>query len=158
MNRLENKVAVITGASSGIGNSIARLFAAEGAKVVMFARREKELNDTAAEITANGGVAVVCPGDVSIQADVERTLNTAIEKFGKVDIVVNDAGMVRYNGGVAGRDRRRVHGTVRGKYHGRPALLPRSYEIYASRRQRQLCIHRLRRRPSGSRRHSLCHD
>lgn len=69
MNRLENKVAVITGASSGIGNSIARLFAAEGAKVVMFARREKELNDTAAEITANGGVAVVCPGDVSIQAD-----------------------------------------------------------------------------------------
>ena len=47
MNRLENKVAVITGASSGIGNSIARLFAAEGAKVVMFARREKELNDTA---------------------------------------------------------------------------------------------------------------
>ena len=62
MNRLENKVAVITGASSGIGNSIARLFAAEGAKVVMFARREKELNDTAAEITANGGVAVACPG------------------------------------------------------------------------------------------------
>ena len=101
MNRLENKVAVITGASSGIGNSIARLFAAEGAKVVMFARREKELNDTAAEITANGGVAVACPGDVSVQADVERALNTAIEKFGKVDIVVNDAGMVRYNGGVA---------------------------------------------------------
>lgn len=101
MNRLENKVAVVTGASSGIGNAIAKLFAAEGAKVVMLARRAELLESTAAEIASKGGEAVAVPGSVTSQEDVERAFNTAIEKFGKVDVVVNDAGMVEYNGGVA---------------------------------------------------------
>lgn len=97
MKRLQDKVAVVTGASSGIGNAIAKLYAAEGAKVVLFARREKELNDTAQQIIANGGEALVCVGDVASNEDVKRAFDLTIERFGKVDVVANVAGMVRWN-------------------------------------------------------------
>lgn len=97
MNRLENKVAVVTGASSGIGNAIARLYAAEGAKVVMFARREDKLRETETEIIAAGGEAIACPGDLCSGEDVTRLFDLTIEKYGKVDIVVNNAGLIRRN-------------------------------------------------------------
>ncbi|MEG0780921.1 MAG: SDR family oxidoreductase [Oscillospiraceae bacterium] len=97
MERLNGKVAVVTGASSGIGYAIAKLYAAEGAKVILLARREKELKELAESIAAAGGEAVVSVGDMASNDDVKRAFDTAIEKFGKVDIVANVAGMVRWN-------------------------------------------------------------
>lgn len=100
MNRLQEKVVVVTGASAGVGNAICRLFAAEGAKVVMFARRAERIQNTAEEINQAGGTAVAVPGDVCNQEDVEKVLKITVEKFGKVDVVVNDAGIVNYNHGI----------------------------------------------------------
>lgn len=97
MNRLNNKVAVITGASSGIGNATAKRFAEEGAKVVLFARREDLLKVSVEEIKAAGGEAVAVAGDVAKEEDVKKAVDTAVNTYGSLDIVVNCAGMVRWN-------------------------------------------------------------
>lgn len=93
MKRLEGKVAVITGANSGIGKVTAELFAKEGASVVLAARREKALQEVVDSINNSGGKAVCVAGDVSIQSDCIKIVEAAIEKFGKVDILVNNAGV-----------------------------------------------------------------
>ena len=92
MERLKNKVAVITGASSGIGAETARLFVREGASVVLVARRQEALDRMAAEIQAAGGVCLTVAGDVTKQADCENVFQKAVERFGRVDILVNNAG------------------------------------------------------------------
>lgn len=92
MERLKDKVAVITGASSGIGAETARLFAREGASVVLVARRQEALDRTAAEIEAAGGVCLPVAGDVTKQDDCENVFRTTVERFGRVDILVNNAG------------------------------------------------------------------
>ncbi len=94
MGRLENKVAVVTGASSGMGYEIAKLFAKEGASVVVIARRKKRLEDLVAQIEADGGKAIAVPGDVTNAEDVQKAVNTAVQQFGKLDIVVNNAGVL----------------------------------------------------------------
>ena len=94
MGRLDNKVAVVTGANSGVGAAIAKLFAAEGAKVVMTARREAALEEVSAEIQAAGGETLVVPTDISKPEDPERMMATAEEKFGQIDILVNNAGIL----------------------------------------------------------------
>jgi len=86
--RLANKIAVITGAGSGIGKSMAEMFVREGAKVVVADRSGKEV-----EVAASLGdkaVAVHC--DISSSQDVQRMINTAVEKWGRLDILVNNAG------------------------------------------------------------------
>lgn len=94
MERLINKVAIITGASSGIGRATAKLFAAEGAKVVVGARRQRELDSLVDEIRSAGGVAVAVAGDVRSE-DYHRTLvATAVRNFGKLDIAFNNAGIL----------------------------------------------------------------
>lgn len=93
MGRLENKIAIVTGGSSGIGEAIAKLFAREGATVVITARREAELQRVAGEITAAGGQCIYIPGDVTVTADVDRVVDTTVQTFGRVDILVNDAGI-----------------------------------------------------------------
>lgn len=100
MNRLQDKVVVVTGTSSGVGNAICKLFAAEGAKVVMIARREDRLQKTVEDIESAGGIAVAVPGSVCSQEDVENVLKVTVERFGKVDVVVNNAGIVNYNHGI----------------------------------------------------------
>ncbi|WP_374115621.1 SDR family NAD(P)-dependent oxidoreductase [Streptomyces sp. NK15101] len=96
---LRGRVAMITGASSGIGAAAARLFAAEGAAVVLMARRERELKELAARIDAGGGRALAVRGDVTRSEDVRRVVDAAVETFGHLDVAFNNAGW-----GTAGTD------------------------------------------------------
>lgn len=91
---LEQKVVVITGASSGIGEATARSLAQQGAKVVLGARRTDRLEVLVADIRAQGGVAEYCAVDVRQQAQVQALVNFAREKFGRVDVIINNAGVM----------------------------------------------------------------
>ncbi len=93
MMDMTGKVALITGASSGIGRATGELFASRGARVVLAARREEELAGLAEEIVARGGEATVVKTDVSIARDVERMVAHAIDTFGRLDYAVNNAGI-----------------------------------------------------------------
>ena len=93
MKTLENKVAIITGAGYGIGKSTALLFAKEGAKVVVTDINEEHGNSVVKEIEANGGDAIFIKADTSKAEDSEMTVKKTIEKFGQLDIAVNNAGI-----------------------------------------------------------------
>lgn len=97
-HRLEGKVAVITGASSGIGHATARLFAAEGARLVVGARRAAELDRLVTEIQAAGGQAVALAGDVRDQAYAQALVDLAVQRFGRLDIAFNNAGTLGETG------------------------------------------------------------
>ncbi|MBT8460946.1 MAG: glucose 1-dehydrogenase [Gemmatimonadetes bacterium] len=90
---MNDSVALITGASSGIGRATAEAFAAKGAKVVVAARRQNELDSLVAEIEARGGIATAIQTDVSAAKDVERMVAHAIGAFGRLDYAVNNAGI-----------------------------------------------------------------
>ena len=94
MGALTNKVAIIAGASSGIGYATAKLFAAEGAKIVVGARRQAELDTLVKEITAAGGAAVALAGDVTDEKYAAALVRTAVENFGGLDIGFNNAGVI----------------------------------------------------------------
>ncbi len=93
MDRLIDQVAVVTGASSGIGRGIAAAFADEGATSVLAARRSEELEITAEEVRGRGATALVVPTDVTREGDVVRLFREAIQAFGRVDILINNAGI-----------------------------------------------------------------
>ena len=93
MFSVKEKVVVITGASSGIGMACARLFAAHGARLVLAARREDRLLALKKEITHNGGVALAVKTDVSIEEDCRNLIGTTIGEFGRIDILINNAGI-----------------------------------------------------------------
>jgi len=90
---MRDKVALLTGASSGIGQATAELFAAKGASVVLAARREDELVALAHKIKDQGGKASFVTTDVSVPQDVERMVTHALETFGHLDYAVNNAGI-----------------------------------------------------------------
>ncbi len=94
MNRLQDKIAVITGGNSGVGAAAAKLFAAEGAAVVITARREAALEKIAGEIKEAGGQVLAISTDISKPEDPERLMQTVMEKFGRIDILVNNAGIL----------------------------------------------------------------
>jgi NAD(P)-dependent dehydrogenase (short-subunit alcohol dehydrogenase family) len=94
MKLLENKVAIITGASSGIGRATAMLFAAEGAAIVINARGEKALYEVAADIREAGGRVHAVAGDAGVAETHSRLADAAISVFGGLDIAVNNAGAV----------------------------------------------------------------
>jgi len=98
MKKLENKVAVVTGASKGIGAGIAKSLAAEGAAVVInYASAKEGAEKVVAEIVANGGKAIAVQGDVSKAADVKRVFDEAKTIYGEVDILVNNAGVYKFS-------------------------------------------------------------
>ena len=93
MSDMNDRVALITGASSGIGRASAEAFATKGAKVVLAARRQDELASLVTEIEARGGQATAIKTDVSRTKDVEQMVAHAIEAFGRLDYAVNNAGI-----------------------------------------------------------------
>ncbi|HWE04800.1 MAG TPA: glucose 1-dehydrogenase [Tepidisphaeraceae bacterium] len=97
MSKLTGKVAVVTGASKGIGAAIARSLAAEGASVVVnYASSRSGADTVVADITAAGGKAVAVGGDVSKAADAERIIDAAITSYGRLDILVNNSGIYEF--------------------------------------------------------------
>lgn len=94
MGILDNKVAIISGASSGIGKAAAHLFAAEGASLILNARGREGLERAAAEIRAKGGKAVAISGDVGLADTHAKLVEEAINRFGGLDIAFNNAGIV----------------------------------------------------------------
>jgi len=93
MKQLQDRVAVVTGASQGIGKAIARAFAADGAKVVLASRKWAELDTVAGEIAGEGGVAFPVATDVTVEADVVNLFSTVVQRHGRLDILVNNAGV-----------------------------------------------------------------
>lgn len=93
MKRLEGKVAIITGANSGIGKATAQLFAREGANLVLAARRLEKLKEVEAYALSQGVKAISVATDVSVAADCHQLVEACVKAFGRVDILVNNAGI-----------------------------------------------------------------
>ncbi len=91
---MKNRVAIITGAGRGIGRATAHLFARAGAQVILFSRTASQLDEAVAEIRHAGGQALAIVGDVSREEDVHRLFQKARDAYGRVDILVNCAGIV----------------------------------------------------------------
>lgn len=98
--RLEDKVVVITGAASGMGLAMARIFTAEGASVVAGDWNAARLDTAVQEITAAGGKITGQQGDISDKASAEALVNLAVETYGKLDVLVNNAGIMDYMAGI----------------------------------------------------------
>lgn len=92
--KLSGKVAVVTGAASGMGKAIAELFAEEGAKVIVSDLNVDNANKVAEGIQSKGGSAIVVAANVAIEEDVQRLIDSAVSEYGTVDILVNNAGIM----------------------------------------------------------------
>ena len=92
--KIRGKVVVITGASSGLGEAAARLLSAQGATVVLGARRSDRLQSLADELSGSGGKALAIATDVTHRNQVKRLVDTAAQKFGRVDVMINNAGIM----------------------------------------------------------------
>ena len=94
--QLQDRVAVVTGASNGIGRGIAEMFAAEGAKTVLVARRAEVLNEVAAGIRARGGEGLPVPTDLTREGEVIALFDTVRKSYGRLDVLVNNAGVATH--------------------------------------------------------------
>jgi NAD(P)-dependent dehydrogenase (short-subunit alcohol dehydrogenase family) len=93
MKQLQDRVAIVTGASKGIGKAIAQAFAAEGASLVIAARNRAELEAVAREIAGKGDAVLAVPTDITVEADILALFKTAVDRHGRLDILVNNAGI-----------------------------------------------------------------
>lgn len=133
MFMLTGKVAIITGASSGIGRATARLFAEQGAKVVVAARRQAELDSLVKEIEDADGEATALAGDVKDEAYAKALIDLAKTRFGGLDIAFNNAGVVGEMGPISGMSREAWQATLEtnltsaflGAKHQIPAMIER---------------------------------
>ena len=96
--QLSGKVALVTGASSGIGEGAALALAEAGALVAISGRRKERLDALVARIEAAGGTALALPGDVSVEAEATRSVEDTVARFGRIDILVNSAGINEFGG------------------------------------------------------------
>src|SRR5262249_30099205 len=94
-NNVAGKVVVITGASSGLGEATARLLSAQGAIVVLGARRADRLQSLAAELTRGGGKALALAPDVPDREQVKRLVDAAVQTYGRIDVLINNAGLMQ---------------------------------------------------------------
>lgn len=129
MTDVTGKTVIITGASRGIGEASARLFADQGANVVLLARSETTIKAIAAEI---GGTALAIACDVSSYADMDQAVQTATEKFGKVDILINNAGVIEPISHIATADpaawAKAIDINLTGVFNGMRCVLPAMIE------------------------------
>ncbi|WP_375265644.1 SDR family oxidoreductase [Planktotalea sp.] len=129
MTDVTGKTVIITGASRGIGERSARLFADQGANVVLLARSETTIKAIAAEIGGTG-LAIAC--DVSSYADMDQAVQTATEKFGKVDILINNAGVIEPISHIATADpaawAKAIDINLTGVFNGMRCVLPAMIE------------------------------
>ena len=93
--QLQDRVAIVTGASNGIGRAIAEAFAAEGAKTVLVARRAELLDEVAAGIRSRGGEALPAPADLTREDEVTALFEKVTKAYGRLDVLVNNAGIMR---------------------------------------------------------------
>lgn len=93
MMNIENKAVIVTGCSSGVGAATAKLFASKGAKLVICARRTDMLNAVADEIKAADGIVVAVTADISKAAEAQKVVDTCVAEYGKIDVLVNNAGV-----------------------------------------------------------------
>ncbi len=96
--RLKNKVALITGGGTGIGEAIAKGYAREGARVAITGRREAELKRVVKDIETTGGRALALAGSVTVEADVRNAITATVRQFGRLDVLVNNAGNLFHAG------------------------------------------------------------
>ena len=125
--QVAGKVVVITGASSGIGEGIARLLGKRGAKVVLGARRVDRLDKIVAEIHQGGGEALAVAVDVTKRAEVKALVDAAVAKFGRIDVLVNNAGVMPLSALHANRVEewdRTIDVNIKGVLYGISAVLP----------------------------------
>lgn len=97
MGRLDGKVAIVTGSGRGIGRAVAIAFASEGAKVTIAELDLEPAEEVVIEIKSRGGLAIAVPTDVSNRESVRKMVETTIKEFGQVDILINNAGILRLN-------------------------------------------------------------
>ena len=128
MTPFSDKSVLITGASRGIGEAVARRFASYGANVVLLARSTQALTRLADELDQGGGRVLAMPGDVSVYGDVERAVKKAVKRYGRLDILVNNAGVIEPISRLADSDPdawgKAIDINVKGVYHGLRAALP----------------------------------
>src|SRR2546428_1637428 len=127
MSNITDKVVVITGASSGIGESTAKLLAQRGAKVVLGARRSNRIDAVVQEISGSGGKAIGFATDVTKRAEVEALIQEAVDGFGRVDVLLNNAGIMPIAPIEALKvDEwdRQIDVNIKGLLYGVPAVLP----------------------------------
>ncbi|MFC7556967.1 SDR family NAD(P)-dependent oxidoreductase [Pseudoroseomonas wenyumeiae] len=128
MSDLNNRVILITGASSGIGEATARLLGAAGARLMLGARRTERLEQLAADIAASGGQAAWQRLDVTDRASVSQFVDAAAQRFGRIDVMVNNAGVMPLSPLAALKTEewdRMIDVNLRGLLHGVAAALPR---------------------------------
>lgn len=126
-NNISGKVVVITGASSGLGEITARHLAALGASVVLGARRKENLDSIVSDITAKGGKAVAFATDVTVPAQVNALIQGALDSFGRIDVLVNNAGLMAIAPLAQGRTdewERMIDINIKGVLYGIAAALP----------------------------------
>jgi NADP-dependent 3-hydroxy acid dehydrogenase YdfG len=127
MDNIKGKVVVITGASSGLGEAAARLLCAEGASVALGARRADRIQSLAKELTGSGGKAIAVTTDVTQRDQVKRLVDAAVEGYGRIDVMINNAGLMpqsRLESLKVDEWERMIDVNIKGVLYGIAAALP----------------------------------